>query len=263
MTFRRELKTARKKDVTFTFLLRWVIYGGFLCLWELNGAYGWIDPGLTGIPSKFLVQAWEWVAEGFIFPHILITLEEAVLGFIFGVFLGMVTGFIFAFWEKVHQIFEPFMAFLNSMPRIVLSPLFVLWFGLGVTSKIALIISLIFFVIFFNTYSGIKEVDRNIVHHAKLLGASRRDLIRHVYLPSAWAWIFSSLRVSIGFAVVGAIMGEYMGSMKGIGYVILSAQSFYQMDKIMAGLLILLILVLIVDFGFRWAEKRYSYWKIV
>lgn len=257
------MKIVRRKDALFIFLLRWITCAGFFSLWELSGTYEWIDPGLTSTPSKAIVQASKWTIEGFIFPHILITLEEAFLGLIAGMALGVIVGFIFAFWDKIHQIFEPMMIFLNSMPRVVLSPLFVLWFGLGVTSKVFLIISLVFFVVFFNTYSGIKEVDRNIVHHAKILGASRRDLMRHVYLPSAFTWIFSSLRVSIGFAVMGAIIGEYMGSMKGIGYVILSAQSFYQIDKIMAGLLFLMILVLLVDIAFRWVERRYSYWKLV
>lgn len=209
-----------------------------------------------------MIQALEWVIEGFIFSHILTTLEEAFWGLIGGMLLGMTMGFLFAFWEKIHQIFEPMLIFLNSMPRVVLSPLFVLWFGLGVTSKIFLVISLVFFVVFFNTYSGIKEVDRHLIHQAKILGASKKNLLRHVYLPSAFTWIFSSLRVSIGFAIVGAIIGEYMGSMKGMGYVILSAQSFYQIDKIMAGLLFLLILVLLVDTAFRWIERRYSYWKL-
>lgn len=253
----------KRKDTIFVFSLRWVACLGFLLLWELSGIYGWIDLRLTSIPSKIISQASQWVIDGFILPHVLITLEEAFLGLLVGMILGVMVGFLFAFWEKIHRIFEPMVVFLNSMPRVVLSPLFVLWFGLGVTSKVFLIISLVFFVVFFNTYSGIKEVDRNIIHHAKILGATRRDLIRHVYLPSAFTWIFSSLRISIGFAVIGAIIGEYMGSMKGIGYVILSAQSFYQIDKIMAGLLVLMILVLLVDGIFRWIERRYSYWKLM
>ena len=162
--------------------------------------------------------------------------------------LGILVGFLFAFLPVVARIFDPLMVLLNALPRVVLAPLFVLWFGLGLLSKVVMAVSLVFFVVFFSTYTGLREVDREILNNARILGGSRRQLIQHVYIPSAMTWIFSSLRTSVGFALIGAVVGEYLGASEGMGWVI-------------AGLFVLMAVVALMDFGLKRLEEHFSHWK--
>jgi NitT/TauT family transport system permease protein len=155
------------------------------------------------------------------------------------------------------------MVALNAMPRVVLAPLFILWFGLGLTSKVVMVISLVFFVVFFSTYTGIREVDRDLVSNARILGATPGHMIRHVLLPSALTWIFSSLRTSVGFALIGAVVGEYLGSHEGMGYVISYAEAMFNATGVLAGLLVLMAAVIAIDLGLKRLDRRFSYWKPV
>jgi NitT/TauT family transport system permease protein len=145
----------------------------------------------------------------------------------------------------------------------VLAPLFILWFGLGLTSKVVMVISLVFFVVFFSTYTGIREVDRDLVSNARILGATPGHMIRHVLLPSALTWIFSSLRTSVGFALIGAVVGEYLGSHEGMGYVISYAEAMFNATGVLAGLLVLMAAVIAIDLGLKRLDRRFSYWKPV
>ena len=172
----------------------------FLALWEVATRRGWVDPFFVSRPSTLAALIVEWIASGFIFRHLWVTMQETIIGFLLGTVLGVTVGFLFARWEKLALIFDPLMVALNAMPRVVLAPLFILWFGLGLTSKVVMVISLVFFVVFFSTYTGIREVDRDLVSNARILGATPGHMIRHVLLPSALTWIFSSLRTSVGFA---------------------------------------------------------------
>ena len=155
------------------------------------------------------------------------------------------------------------MVALNAMPRVVLAPLFILWFGLGLLSKVVMVVSLVFFVVFFSTYTGIREVDRDLVNNARILGANPRHLIRHVLLPSALTWIFSSLRTSVGFALIGAVVGEYLGSHEGMGYVISYAEAMFNATGVLAGLLVLMAAVIAIDVALKRLDTRFSYWKAV
>jgi NitT/TauT family transport system permease protein len=155
------------------------------------------------------------------------------------------------------------MVALNAMPRVVLAPLFILWFGLGLLSKVVMVISLVFFVVFFSTYTGIREVDRDLVSNARILGATPGHMIRHVLLPSALTWIFSSLRTSVGFALIGAVVGEYLGSHEGMGYVISYAEAMFNATGVLAGLLVLMAAVIAIDLGLKRLDRRFSYWKPV
>jgi NitT/TauT family transport system permease protein len=149
----------------------------------------------------------------------------------------------------------------NAMPRIVLAPIFTLWFGLGVLSKVAFGVTLVFFVVFFNTYQGVREVDRNVLNNARMLGASDRDLVRHVLLPSALVWILSSLHTSVGLALVGAVVGEYLGSARGLGYLIQQAEALFDTTGVFAGLVVLAGFVLAVDLLVSFVERRLLRWK--
>ena len=160
----------------------------------------------------------KWFVEGTIWRHLWITLVESVLAFVIGSVAGVLVGFWFARQPLVAAIFDPYVKMVNALPRVVLAPIFALWLGLGIWSKVALGVTLVFFIVFFNVYQGVKEVSPTVLANARMLGMSERQLMRHVYWPSALSWMFSSLHTSVGFAVVGAVVGEYLGSAAGLGY---------------------------------------------
>ncbi len=234
-----------------------------LALWEGATRAGWMDPFHISMPSRIARQIAAWAAAGALFRHIWVTLEEMVLGFLAGAGLGVGLGFLFAFNPRLAAVFDPLMVLLNALPRVVLAPLFVLWFGLGLLSKVVMVISLVFFVVFFSTYTGIREVDRDLINNARILGASQHHLMRHVLLPSALTWIFSSLRTSVGFALIGAVVGEYLGSSEGMGYIISYAEAMFNATGVLAGLIVLMAAVSAIDFALKKLDTRFSYWKPV
>ena len=147
------------------------------------------------------------------------------------------------------------------MPRVILAPIFAVWFGLGVASKVALGVTLVFFIVFFNVYQGVKEVSPVVLANARMLGASPRQLLRHVYLPSATSWVFSSLHTSVGLAFVGAVVGEYLGSAAGVGYLILQAEGTFDINSVFAGILVLTAFALLLDWMVTIAERRLLVWQ--
>ena len=240
---------------------RLLLLAAFLGLWEVGVRQGWIDRFFVSQPTQLWRQTRDWIASGYVFRHLWVTMEEMILGFLAGTFLGVLVGFLFAFMPRLARIFDPLLVLLNALPRVVLAPLFVLWFGLGLLSKVVMAVSLVFFVVFFSTYTGLREVDRDIVNNARILGGSRRDLIRHVYVPSAMTWIFSSLRTSVGFALIGAVVGEYLGASEGMGWVIAYAEAQFNSTQVIAGLVVLMAVVALMDFGLKRLEAHFSHWK--
>jgi NitT/TauT family transport system permease protein len=162
-----------------------------------------------------------------VWQHLLITLTEGVLAFVIGRGAGVVLGFWLARNPLMSAIFDPYIKMLNALPRVVLAPIFMLWLGLGIWSKVALGVTLVFFIVFFNVYQGVKEVSPVILANARMLGMSERQLFAHVYWPSALSWMFSSLHTSVGFAIIGAVVGEYLGSAAGLGYLIQQAEGTF------------------------------------
>src|SRR5213082_1810302 len=146
------------------------------------------------------------------------------------------------------------------MPRVILAPIFFVWFGLGVASKVALGVTLVFFIVFFNVYQGVREVSPTVLASVRMLGASPRQLLRYIYLPSATSWVFSSLHTSVGMAFVGAVVGEYLGSARGVGYLILQAEGVFDINTVIAGILVLTLFALLLDFGVTWIEARLLVW---
>lgn len=236
--------------------------------WELAARFLWIDPFFFSQPSVFCARALRWLAEpGFllggrsIYHHLLVTMEEMIGGFVFGVLFGVAVGFVLGrsqFWSAV---LNPYIQVLNALPRLVLAPIFVLLLGIDERSKIALGFSLVFFIVFFNAYRGVREVDRNIVNNARMLGASEGQLAWHVLLPSAMTWILSSLHTSVGFALVGAVVGEYLAAAQGLGWIISQAQGNFDAAGVFAGMLILCVVVVVVELCVTWLEHRLIRWK--
>ncbi|MDE3155133.1 MAG: ABC transporter permease [Acidobacteriota bacterium] len=244
-------------------LIAWQVGVGaaVLGIWQAAASAGLIDPFFVSRPADIARRVGQWVVSGTIWPHLAVTLEEALLAFVIGVVLGVACGFTLARLPRVSQVLNPYIRLLNALPRVVLAPIFLLWFGLGIWSKVVLGVTLVFFVVFFNTYQGVRDVDRVLVDNARMLGASESDLIRHVFGPSALTWIFSSLHTSIGFAIVGAVVGEYLGASRGIGYVISQAQGTFDTTGVFAGMAVLSIVVVIVGYGVSKLERWLLRWK--
>ena len=178
-------------------------------------------------------------AGGTIWKHLWVTLSESMLAFAIGSIAGVLVGFWFARKPAFAAVFDPYVKMINALPRVVLAPIFTLWFGLGIWSKVALGVTLVFFIVFFNVYQGVKEVSPTVLANARMLGMGERALMRHVYWPSALSWMFSSLHTAVGFAVVGAVVGEYLGSAAGLGYLIQQAEGIFDVAGVFAGMLIL------------------------
>ena len=215
-----------------------------------------------GEPVKIASRIWVWfVAEADIYRHLAVTLAETLLAFGIGSVLGLAAGLWLALQPMASAILEPYIKALNSMPRIILAPIFAVWFGLGIASKVALGVTLVFFIVFFNVYQGVKEVSPVVLANARMLGADSRALLRHVYLPSATSWVFSSLHTSVGLAFVGAVVGEYLGSSQGVGYLILQAEGTFDINTVMAGILVLTAFALVLDGAVGRIERKLMKWQ--
>jgi NitT/TauT family transport system permease protein len=200
-------------------------------------------------------------AEGDIWRHMWITLQETVLAFVLGSLGGVLCGFALARNALAAAVADPYLKAANALPRVVLAPIFMLWLGLGIWSKVALGFSLVFFIVFFNVFQGVREVPQTILANARMLGFNERQLFRHVYWPAALTWMFSSLHVSVGFALVGAVVGEYLGSAAGLGYLIQQAEGVLDVTGVFAGMVILMVFVLVIDALVTAIEKRLTVWQ--
>ena len=240
---------------------RVALLGALLLAWEAGARTRVIDPYFVSLPSEIGRTIGGWIASGFIWGHLLATIQEAVVGLAIGIAAGVVIGALFAFSPFLSDLCQPLMVVFNAMPRIALAPLFIVWLGIGLASKVAMVVSLVFFIIFFSTYAGLRDVDVNLINHVRVMGGTRRDLMRHVLFPSALTWIFASLRTCVGFAVIGAILGEYLGADRGIGWIVQYGESLFNSNMVLSGLVVLMVFVAILDGALGWLERRFSHWK--
>lgn len=249
---------------------------GFLALWQLASRDAQLAFFL-GEPLKVAGRVWSWFMpwglpanalfpEGLsgnadIYRHLYTTLLETFLAFGIGTVLGLVCGLWLALAPIASAIFDPYLKAANAMPRVILAPIFAMWFGLGIWSKVALAVTLVFFIVFFNVYQGVREVSPVVLANARMLGANQRQLLRTVYLPSATAWVFSSLHTAVGLAFVGAVVGEYLGSARGVGYLILQAEGTFDVNTVFAGIVVLTAFALVLDALVGRIEKRLMKWQ--
>lgn len=220
-----------------------------------------LPPFFFSNPVDVFEQIVKWFASGVIWKHLWITLVESILAFVIGSLGGVLIGFWFARQPLVAAVFDPYVKMANALPRVVLAPIFALWLGLGIWSKVALGVTLVFFIVFFNVYQGVKEVSRTVLDNGRMLGMSEGQLMRHVYWPSALSWMFSSLHTSVGFAVVGAVVGEYLGSAAGLGYLIQQAEGIFDVAGVFAGMFVLSAFVILIDFAVTLVERRLLVWR--
>jgi NitT/TauT family transport system permease protein len=213
-----------------------------------------------GQPVKVLETLWAWVASGEILPHLGVTLLETLLAFLIGTASGLVVGLFLALNPLASAVADPFLKGLNAMPRVILAPIFAVWFGLGIWSKVFFGTTLVFFIVFFNVYQGTREVSTTVLASVRMLGVKKSALLRHVYLPAATSWVFSSLHTSIGMAFVGAVVGEYLGSAKGVGYLIHQAEAVFDINTVLAGIFLLTVFALVLDTMVTRLERRLLVW---
>jgi NitT/TauT family transport system permease protein len=246
------------------------LFLGLFGLWYGLTETGVLPPFFFGRPLIVLQKVYEWFETGEMtrfstswvtIGHLWVTLIETVLAFIVGTLLGLVIGLWLALSPTASALLDPYIKAANSMPRVILAPIFAVWFGLGIWSKVALGVTLVFFIVFFNVYQGVKEVSPVVLANARMLGASQRDLLRTVYLPSATSWVFSSLHTSVGMAFVGAVVGEYLGSARGVGYLILQSEAVFDINGVFAGIVILTAFALALDWMVTVAERRLLVWR--
>jgi NitT/TauT family transport system permease protein len=220
-----------------------------------------LDPFFFSTPLAVFERTFKDFYTGVIWYHLGITLLETMLAFAIGALGGVLVGFWFARKAVIAAVFDPYVKMANALPRVVLAPIFALWLGLGIWSKVALGVTLVFFIVFFNVYQGVKEVSPTLLANARMLGMSERQLMRNVFWPSALTWMFSSLHTAVGFALVGAVVGEYLGSAAGLGYRIHQAEGVFDVTGVFSGMLVLSIFVIIIDTVVSAIENRLLVWR--
>ncbi len=232
-----------------------------LAAWQGLANAGKLDKFFFSRPTDIAARIVDWFRTGSIWIHLVVTMEEAALAFTLGAASGVLLGFGLARSPRLGALLDPYIRLLNALPRVVLAPIFLLWFGLGIWSKVALGVTVVFFIVFFNTHRGVREVDPVVVNNVRMLGASEWQLVRHVLIPSAMTWVFSSLNISVGFAMIAVVVGEYLGASRGVGYLISQAEGTFDTTGVFAGMAVLSAVVLLVGWGVSRLEKWLLRWK--
>lgn len=260
-----EARAATRNHRRRVMFWRWFILALMLGGWELAGQLGWIDEFFYSRPSLIAIRLWQWATEGVdgisLWYHLWVTMEESLIGFFTGAIAGVLVGVALGRNRLAADVFSVYIKVINSIPRVVLAPIFIMLFGLGLASKVALAFVMVFFVVFSNAFQGVREADRALIANAQILGASPWQLTRSVIIPSAMSWIFASLHVSFGFAIVGAIVGEFVGSRYGIGLLINVAKGSFDAAGMYAAIVIIMLVALGVEQIMTFIEHRLAKWR--
>jgi NitT/TauT family transport system permease protein len=236
-----------------------------LFVWEVGtGAYGipkFIEAALVGKPSAIVQEVGQLFSNGIIFKHIFVTFQEAISGLALAMTGGISLGILLAYSPQGARIALPYVQVFNSLPRIALAPFLIIWFGIGLLSKVLLAAMAAFFPIFFTTYQGLQNIDRELVSAFQVMGANRWQMLHMVILPSVLSWVIAGIRTSLGMALVGALVAEYIGSTQGLGYLLMAAQGTLNVDKAWAILVVLASLSVFLDWGIRALESYVLRWR--
>ena len=231
-----------------------------LAMWELvSGRL--IDPFWISSPSRVFAYLWQVVRDGSIFGHLAVTLYETTTGFLIGAVTGIGCGFLLGRRMVLAQVLDPYIVAFNGIPRIALAPLFIIWFGIGPNSKVVLVVIVVFFLTFFSTYSGVKGVDLELKNVLRIMGATERQILVKVTIPATVPWIATGLKVSVPYALVGAIVGEFIAASKGLGYLINYQTSLFSTTGALGGILIVAAIVVISSEAINWAEAYLLRWR--
>jgi NitT/TauT family transport system permease protein len=251
----------KRKVLIYRLVLLVVLLGG----WEVAGRTGLIDPFFFAMPTQVVSRIWLWIingtSQGPLWYEIWVTMEEAIVGFLVGAIAGVLAGIALGRNQFAADVFSIYIRIANAIPRIVLAPIFIMAFGLGLPSKVAVAFVMVFFVVFANAFQGVREADRAMIANAQILGASKWDVTRSVVIPSALSWIFASLHVSFGFAIVGAVVGELLGSQHGIGQIIAIARGSFDSPGVFGGMVVLIVVAMLADYIMTAIENRIVRWR--
>jgi NitT/TauT family transport system permease protein len=250
-----EAGLTRRKQLV---ILCQVVFGlAFLAFWEWSSGR-LLDPFFISSPSKVFAKLWQWTVSGQLWLHLSITLQATAAGFFIGAAIGFSLGLLFGRFKFVAEVFDPYITAIYSLPKIALAPLFIMWFGIGLASKIAVSAAIVFFVVFLNTFSGVREVNPLYIHATQIMGASQWAVMRTVTIPSAAAWVITGLKVSVPYALVGTVIGEFMSANRGIGFIISQASGLFDTTSVFTGLIVLAIVGALINSGL----KRFECWVL-
>jgi NitT/TauT family transport system permease protein len=214
-------------------------------------------------PVAIFLRLWQWFSSGSIFVHIWATLYATVVGFLIGAIGGLALGTWLGLSPFAHRLLDPYLSALNALPKVALAPLFVLWFGIGIESKIALAASLVLFLVFLNTYSGVRDVDQDLVDAARLMKATRFQVLTKVIIPSAASWVFVSLKISVPYALIGTVLGEMIAANRGLGYLVQFAGAQFDTAGVFAALAVISWLAIMLNWIVGLFQKRADRWRII
>jgi NitT/TauT family transport system permease protein len=233
-------------DPRYAWMRQLAAFGLLLAAWEAAGRADMLNPLYVPNPSRIGAALVDLFSDGRIWPHLEATFSAALGGLALGIVVGVLLGVAAALVPLIAELLEPVMSVLNAIPRVILAPLFVIWLGIGLASKVALSFILVAVLIFFTVFTGIRQVDRRLVERVITLGGDRWALVRHVYLPSVTAWVLGNLKIAVGFAFTGACVGEFVAATHGLGYLLSFAQSTYNSALMFALILLILVVVLLI-----------------
>jgi sulfonate transport system permease protein len=260
----REMPAAPPREFGSGFMLTCQVVLGVVILLAWQGASGrLVDDFFISNPVEVAERLWQWVADGSLFLHIWATVYETLMGFIIGAVGGVVLGIWLGVAPFTNRLLSPYLNALNALPKVALAPLFVLWFGLGIASKIALAAVLVLFLVFLNTYAGVREVDQDLIDGARLMRATRAQLITKVIIPSAMSWVFAGLKISVPYALIGAVLGEMIASNRGLGYLVQFSGSQFDSAGVFAVLIVIALLAVALNFLVELVQHRMQLWRIV
>ncbi|MFQ5683966.1 MAG: ABC transporter permease [Candidatus Binatia bacterium] len=268
-----ESKKSRKREQLRLGLYRLAFGLAVLTVWQLSASpHSFLAQGLPNLfpliddywvstPSKIAEQFWEITRSGEIFIHFKGTMLNTVIGYVFGAAIGISIGFLLAEFETIAKVLEPYIMAFNGVPRIAYAPLFIVWFGIDIESKVILVMTIVFFLTFINTYSGIRGVNPDLINIARIMGATKLQIMRKVVLPGASPWIISGLKVSVPFSLVGAIVGEFIAASSGLGFLLQLYMNLYNTTGVILVILILMFVVMILNILLNWMESYVLRWR--
>ncbi|KAA9166819.1 ABC transporter permease [Amycolatopsis acidicola] len=250
----------RHGRTTTVWALRIALLVVILVLWQV-AADRWIDSTFTSKPTDIVGRLGEWSADGTLWTNTWITVQEIVYGFLIGAAAGAIAGFVLASLNLIYRVLDPFVLALYSIPKVALAPLFIVWFGIGMHMKVLLAAVTVFFLVFLNTSAGVREVDRGLIDAVRLMGGSRWDIARKVVLPASMTGVLTGLKVSIPYALIGAVIGELVASNRGLGYLINDAASQFDTAGVFATLVVLSVIAAVLNVFVSLIGRRANRWK--